>query len=312
MTAQGLTARTTVRDLGRFALAERKGLHAAGPALPPRRETSLKGVVPVNENQDSPTVLSAHDTAHPRGRPAAPAAPPRPQAAARPRGWTGGRVTALVIGVLLALASLALLGGGGTALWADTTQRDAAGYLTTGAHQFATSGSALASERIDLGSAGTGWLYTPALAGTVRIRVTPVHPGPALFVGVGPSADVDRYLAGVSHTLISDLWTNRVRAIAGGTPASAPGTQDFWATSTTGPGPQVLRWDPANGSWTVVVMNAAGRPGISVRADLGATYPDLLPIAVGLLAAGAVFGAGAALLIAGAIRRRRVSLGSTV
>jgi hypothetical protein len=59
-------------------------------------------------------------------------------------------------------------------------------------------------------------------------------------------------------------------------------------------------------------MNAAGRPGISVRADLGATYPDLLPIAVGLLAAGAVFGAGAALLIAGAIRRRRVSLGSTV
>jgi len=32
MTAQGLTARTTVRDLGRFVLAERKGLHAAGPA----------------------------------------------------------------------------------------------------------------------------------------------------------------------------------------------------------------------------------------------------------------------------------------
>jgi hypothetical protein len=46
-----------------------------------------------------------------------------------------------------------------------------------------------------------------------------------------------------------------------------------------------------------------GRPGIHIRADLGATYPTLLPIAAGLLAAGAVFGAGAALLIAGAIRR---------
>jgi hypothetical protein len=209
-----------------------------------------------------------------------------------------------VIGVLLALVSVGLLGGGGTVLWADTTQRDAAGYLTTSGHQFSTSGSALASERIDLGSTGTGWLYTPALAGTVRIRVTPVHPSPALFVGIGPSADVDRYLAGVSHTLISDLWTNNVQAIGGGPPRSAPGTQDFWAASTTGAGRQVLRWDPANGSWTVVVMNAGGRPGISVRADLGATYPDLLGIAVGLLAAGAVIGAGAALLITGAIRRR--------
>jgi hypothetical protein len=266
----------------------------------------------VNESHDPARALSAHDAAHPDGGPAAPVAvPSRPQVAARPSGWTGGRITALVIGVLLALVSLGLLGGGGTALWADTTQRDAVGYLTTSAHEFATAGSALTSERIDLGSAGTGWLYTPALLGTVRIRVTSAHPSPALFVAIGPTADVDRYLAGVNHTLISDLWTNRVQAIGGGTPRSAPRTQTFWAASTTGPGPRTLRWDPANGSWTVVVMNASGQPGIHVRADLGATYPSLLPIAVGLLAAGAVFGAGAALLIAGAIRRRRASRGST-
>lgn len=262
----------------------------------------------MNESHDPATALSAHDAARTDGGPAAPAVvPSRPQAAARHSGWTGGRITALVIGVLLALVSVGLLGGGGTVLWADTTQRDAAGYLTTSAHEFATAGSALASERIDLGAAGTGWLYTPALLGTVRIRVTPAHPSPALFVGIGPTAAVDRYLAGVNHTLISDLWTNRVQAIGGGTPRSAPGTQTFWAASTTGPGPQTLRWDPANGSWTVVVMNASGRPGIGVRADLGATYPSLLPIAAGLLAAGAVFGAGAALLIAGAIRRRRAT-----
>src|SRR5262249_38665373 len=162
----------------------------------------------------------------------------------------------------------ALLGGGGTALWADTTQRDTADYLTTSGHEFSTSGSALASERIDLGSEGTGWLYSPALLGTVRIRVTPVSPGPAPFGGIGPSPDVGRYLAGVSRTLISDLWTNQVQAFGGGTPRSAPGTQNFWAASTTGHGPQTLRWDPANGSWTVVVMNADERPGINVRADL--------------------------------------------
>src|SRR5262249_57135605 len=113
-------------------------------------------------------------------------------------------------------------GGGGPAGWPDTTEGAAPGYLATSAQESGPAGSALASERIDLGSAGTGWLYTPALLGTVRIRVTPTHPSPALFVGIGPSADVDRYLAGVSHTLISDLWTNSVQAIGGGPPPPAP------------------------------------------------------------------------------------------
>ena len=263
----------------------------------------------MNESHISPAARSAHDTEHPAtGGPAGPAAAPqRPPAAARPSGWTADRITSLVIGILLALVSLGLLGAGGTVLWADTTQRDAAGYLTTGVHEFSASGSALATERIDLGSAGIGWLYSPALLGTVRIRVTPVHPGPALFVGIGPSVDVDRYLAGVSHTVITDFLTDQVQVTGGGTAGSAPGTQDFWTASVTGPGPRTLGWHPASGIWTVVVMNADGRPGIHVTADLGARYPDLLWIAVGLLAAGAVFGAGAALLIVGAIRRRGAS-----
>lgn len=224
--------------------------------------------------------------------------------AAHPSDWTGDRIAALVIGALLVLVSLALLGGGGTGLWADLTQRDA-GYVTTGAHEFSTSGSALATERTHLGSAGVGWLYSPGLLGKVRIRFTPVSAGPALFVGIGRSTDVDRYLAGVNHTLISDFFANKVEAVGGGTPRSAPGAQDFWVASSTGPGARTLKWDPHNGSWTVVVMNANARPGIAVRADLGARMPTVLWIAIGLLVAGAVFSAGGGLLIAGAIRGRR-------
>jgi hypothetical protein len=146
---------------------------------------------------------------------------------------------------------------------------------------------------------------------TVRIRVTPVSAGPALFVGIGRSNDVDRYLAGVNHTVISDFFGNRVEAVGGRPPQSAPGTQHFWVASATGHGAQTLKWDPHSGSWTVVVMNADGRPGINVGADLGAHMPAVLWIAIGLLAAGAVFMAGGALLIAGAIRGRRASQAST-
>jgi hypothetical protein len=183
--------------------------------------------------------------------------------------------------------------------------------VTTDVHEFSTSSSALATVSTELGSAGAGWLYAPGLLDRVRIRVTPVSAGPPLFVGIGPSTDVDRYLAGVNHTVITEFWDEKVDAVRGGTPRSAPGTQDFWAASTAGAGPQTLAWDPVDGSWTVVVMNADGRPGINVGADLGARMPAVLWIAIGLLAAGAVFLAGGALLIAGAIRGRRAGQAST-
>jgi hypothetical protein len=227
----------------------------------------------------------------------------RPETAARPTGWTGGRVTALVIGALLALVSLALLGGGGTGLWADLTQREA-GYVTTDEHEFSTSGAALATEPTHLGSAGVEWLYSPGLLGKLRIRVTPVSSGSTLFVGIGRSADVHRYLARVNHTVISDFFEGNVKGVGGGTAQSRPGAQHFWVASTTGSGARTVVWKPTKGSWSVVVMNADGRGGIDVRADLGARMPSVLWIAIGLVAGGAVFMAGGALLIVGAIRRR--------
>lgn len=248
----------------------------------------------MDESHPSPTQL-------PKTPP--PAETPQPQIETRPAGWSGGRVASVVIGSLLILVSLALLSGGGTGIWADLTQRDA-GYVTTGHHAFSTSATALATESTHLGSPGVGWLYSPGLLGTVRIRVTPLNTESALFVGIAHSSDADRYLAGVNHTVISDFFGDKVKAVGGGSPQSAPGAQHFWAASSTGPGARTLKWEPHSGSWTVVVMNANGQPGIGVRADLGARMPAVLWIAIGLLIAGAVFGAGGGMLVAGAIRGR--------
>lgn len=264
----------------------------------------------MNTSHVSRIASSAGEEAHlESGQGSTVSVPPQPPAAAQASGWTGGRIAALMVGALLVLVSLAFLGAGGTVLWADQTQRDA-GYVTTDVHEFSTAGSALATERTRLGSAGAGWLYAPALLGTVRIRVTPEDPGGPLFVGIGPSADVDRYLAGVNHTVVSEFFRDKVEVRSGGTPTSPPGTQDFWVASSSGSEARTLTWEPAKGSWTVVVMNADGRPGIDVRADLGARMPALTWLAVGFLAAGAVFAAGGALLIAGAMRRRASQAGT--
>jgi hypothetical protein len=236
--------------------------------------------------------------------------PPRPKAPAGPSRWTGGRITALVIGSLVALISLGLVGGAGTAFWADWTQRDG-GYVTTGVHQFSTAGSALATEPTHLGQAGVGWLYSPGLLGKVRIRVTPASPGGRLFVGIGPAAAVDRYLAGVDHTVITDFWGSTVDTVGGGAPASPPGSQAFWVSSDTGTGTRSVVWTPTGGSWSVVIMNADARPGVGVSGDLGARVPSLLWIAIGLLIVGAVFATAAAFLIVGAVRRIRATRAAT-
>lgn len=247
-------------------------------------------------SESRPTTGTAHGQ-----RQADVVAPPIRTSTTRRSQRSGGRITAVVVGAILVLVSLIFLGSGIYGLWADRTQRDG-GYVTSSEQQFSTAGSALVTEPTHLGSAGTGWLYAPSLLDKVRIRVTPQGSG-AVFLGIGSTDAVDRYLAGVGHTSITDFWSGKVEAVSGGTPPTAPGTQHFWVASTTGTGRQTVFWKPTDGSWSVVVMNANGRPGVTVGADLGARIPALPWIALGLIIAGAVFMTGGVLLIRGALRR---------
>lgn len=244
-------------------------------------------------------------------RPVAPTAPTTEPAGGRPAasgpriGWNAARIVAVAVGALLTLCSVIALGAGGTALWADRTRRDA-GYVTSDLHRFSTSGSALVTVPTDLGSGATARLYSPGVLDRVRIQVEPASARP-VFVGIGPSAAVEQYLADVQRTRIDDFWTEQVMPLTGGLPASAPGDQSFWVASSVGSGTRTVTWDAAKGSWAVVVMNADGGPGVDVRADLGATVPALPWIAGGALALGGVLLAGGALLITGAVRQVRAT-----
>ncbi|HET9249813.1 MAG TPA: hypothetical protein VFP13_07750, partial [Actinomycetota bacterium] len=186
----------------------------------------------------SPTALPPRAAASPEAGSAGTAELPRPsEAAGRHRGWTPGRIAALTIGVVLGLIASIPLGAGGTALWASVTQRDD-GYITSDVQVFSTSGSALVTKPADLGVPGFGWLYAPSVLGEIRVRVTPASAGSTLFVGIGPSNEVDRYLAGVGHTVITDFWTQSVQPVGGDASASAPGSQGFWVASDSGSGPR--------------------------------------------------------------------------
>jgi hypothetical protein len=217
-------------------------------------------------------------------------------------GGTAGRVVLIVIGVIAGLFAFAFLVGGCALVAVDQTQRDDDGYLMSPSVAFQTPTYAIVSENAELDTNGAEWALDTFL-GTVRIRSKSVRP---VFVGIGPAADVDRYLANIQRDEVTDLgdrhpdYTER----AGGAPSGPPGSQTFWAASATGAGEQTVDWDPEDGHWRAVVMNADASRGVSSDLSIGAELDSVLWIGIGLLGAGVLFAAGSALAITAAVRRR--------
>jgi hypothetical protein len=226
---------------------------------------------------------------------------PAPGAAPARAGWTTPRIVAVVMGSVLALVTLGLVGGGGAALWFD--QHRDGGYVTSSVESRHSDGYAITSDRITIGRAALDWRWEQDLLGKVRVRAANETAGAAVFIGVAPADAVDRYLAGVPHTVLGDLGGNDTTTVAGGTRPAAPAATSIWVARASGTGEQSLVWKPRGGDWAVVVMNADGSAGVSVSGDVGATMPALPWIALGLFIAAAVTLAAATALVVISLRR---------
>jgi hypothetical protein len=235
------------------------------------------------------TVLSSHRSVAGPGRRA---------------GWTAARVISAVIGVLLALCSLGLLGAGGVALWATSTQRHG-GDIGLGTWSYRSTGYAVVSSTADLYGA-TGGLPAPrSLLGTVTISVRPAPGAGPVFAGIAPAGPASRYLARVGYDTVRGITHRHVAYAghAGGAPAAAPALAGIWAARTAGPGTQTLTWPDRAGSWTVAAMNADGSHPVAVRISVAAALPALGWIAAALLAGGVLALTAGVALIAVPARR---------
>ena len=70
--------------------------------------------------------------------------------------------------------------------------------------------------------------------------------GSAVFLGIGPAADVETYLAGVQHATLVEIRDGEAvyRTTAGSGPSSAPQDADFWVAEASGTGIQEITWTP--------------------------------------------------------------------
>ncbi|WP_233157961.1 hypothetical protein [Actinokineospora bangkokensis] len=210
--------------------------------------------------------------------------------------WTAGRVIALAFGSLLVLLSTAPLVTGGLALWADRFARDADGYVTAPVVQVFSPHNAVTSEHVVLPPA-VGWSGAKDVVGDVRIDVVD---SPGVFVGVAPSSQVGRYLAGVVRATVHTPGTaSEVDTIPGSARPLPPASQAFWVASTVAD----PVWTPQAGAWVVVVVNADGSAPVRASVRVAARAPALLPVALGLLGLAVLAAAVGALWVVWAMRR---------
>lgn len=228
--------------------------------------------------------------------------PPEPGRTAPRR----SRPVPLVIGILLALVGFPLLLGGLGLGWAMATQRDDDGFFSTPTEQLTTETVALSSEVVNFGEAGPDDWWADRDLATVRLSARSADAS-AVFIGIAPSADVAGYLGSASYDEISDLRTDPfdyslTRRGTGGDLSAAPTDQGFWTAQSSGPGTQALTWDLEPGTYTAVVMNVDGSPGVAVDLSAGGRLGWFTPLAwsLGLLGGALILG-GALLVVYGAL-----------
>jgi len=170
--------------------------------------------------------------------------------------------------------------------------------LGSGSHTVSTASSAIVADlgRIDDLSG------LEFLTGSPTLHVTAENVTDAgVFVGVGPTQDVEDYLQDVTIERVSDLELAPFRLDTitdqGSSVASAPGEQEFWVgsgvSSVESLSQAQLAWEIEDGRYEVVIMNADGSAGVSTLAEIGAS----LPTSAGIWTL--VLGIGIALMIGG-------------
>jgi hypothetical protein len=231
---------------------------------------------------------------------------PAPEAAtaesAAPRRGVFGRIVLLVAGSIAALLAFATLTSGCAIVVVDQVQRDDDGFLMSPGEDFFTPTYAIASESADIDTGGAEWAVKGFL-GTIRIRSESGH---AVFVGIARASDAAAYLDGVDHVVVTDLDHDNPRYSPrpGAAPSGPPGAETFWVASLSGSGEQTLEWEPEDGDWTVVAMNADASRGVASELSIGAELDSVLWIGIGLLVAGGVLAVLAALAVTAGARRR--------
>lgn len=229
-----------------------------------------------------------------------------PRTAVAPRQGAGpGRVVAIVASVFLLLIGGCLVLGGGVLM--AVFGKD--GQVASEKNPVATPTAAVVTDVASIRDASD---LADALGTPVVMLAADGGNASGLFLGIGPAAEVDSYLAGVAIDQAVDFTVDPyslelARRDGAETTADPPTQQDFWVASGTGATGLDLSWAVQNGDYRAVLMNADGTAGVQARLSIGVGLDGMFGLSLGLLIGGAVLIAVAvALLVVTRPRRQQL------
>ena len=216
-------------------------------------------------------------------------------------GPRGGSTGLKVGGWILVVIGTLILVVGVTLVVIHLTQRDSDGYYTSSSERVSAPGYAITAEALHIGDLPD---VVSDVVGRVRVSATS-GTGQPLFVGIGPQSAVNRYLAGVARSQVTDIsdGTVKYKQHAGRAPTGPPGREHFWDAAVSGRGQVTTSWKVEGGDWTIVAMNATGAPHVNAVVKVGANTNVVLWVGLGFLLVGLIAGgAGVAMLWSGRAR----------
>ncbi len=196
-----------------------------------------------------------------------------------------------LLGITGAVVAAALLIGGGTLLWVDTTMTDSEGFINTKPVELETETYAITTPPADIEITTPGPIDVGPLA-TLRIVAENHDPEKGIFIAVAEATDVESYLSDVAYAEIVELemepFEVTIVTHSGVAVPQTPSAQAFWTASASGVGPQTLTWNVETGDFGVVLMNEDASAGVEVVALVGARVPMIRPLSTSLLIGGGI------------------------
>jgi hypothetical protein len=191
--------------------------------------------------------------------------------------------------ILIVISVLVLIGGALTALAGGALMAlfGSASTLTSGTERAATATVALVAPMDNIKDTN-GFAET---VGQPKLSLSANGIGRDVFIGIGPAAAVDSYLASAPIDKVTDLEIDpfqlKTQRQDGTAKPPGPATQKFWIAQSSGPQASI-DWKITDGSYRLVVMNSDASPGVAIDGRFSLTVPHLFAIGIGILAAGII------------------------
>lgn len=194
------------------------------------------------------------------------------------------RVVLVIVGILLLLIGLGSIAiGTGIVVGAGSD-----GEFSADAGQATGNGKALVFNDFAVDTGGNSDTLSGLADLTVAAKSTN---GKRVFIGVGPVNQVNQYLTGFPHDIVSDISSDtagtKVIPIPGKDDPAPPMDQSFWTVRAQGNAPRISI-DPAV-TQTLVVMNADTSEQVAIDLKVGVQSRFLFPAGIVLIVGGAIF-----------------------